>query len=365
MLLGSSDPNGGMDLKDAAKLTQDELVAFDSLVTKTRGLPFYPLSQVLENQRVLQFRYPRGNVPIPQLIRPDSYQIPPPETSSIEAIAEISRYSGEQAIGEGGTAVVYRAIDNRLKRPVALKRFKEDTKSQNESDYIAELESASRVRHPNVVSTFDANVDDKGRFIVMELIDGEDLQEAIEKKPLGPSRFVDLAIQALEGLLATHDGGLLHLDLKPSNLMVSYQASGRSTVKLVDFGRAQVIEDETGKRPVGLGMDGSIYFSAPEQLLSQELDRRTDIYGIGCVFYWALSGQRPFEGDDTLSVMASHLQNTVEPLSKVAASVPEWLSDWVMSLIRYEKADRPETTQTAIDSLIAGARTCDVVRYTS
>jgi len=281
MLLGNSGPEGEMDLSDIAKFNDDELIAYDSLVTKSRGLPYYPLSQALQNQRVLQVKYPRGDVPKPKVIRPESYVLPEPEAKGVDAPP--ARYSGEAAIGEGGTAVVFRAIDNRLKRPVALKRFKDDPDSSNEQDYLAELESASRVRHPNVVSTFDANVDDKGRFIVMELIDGEDMQEAVEKGTLGPGRFVDFAIQSLEGLLATHDGGLLHLDLKPSNIMISHQASGRMTVKLVDYGRAQVIEDETGTRPKGLGMDGSIYFSAPEQLLSQELDRRTDLYSLGCV----------------------------------------------------------------------------------
>jgi len=180
---------------------------------------------------------------------------------------------------------------------------------------------------------------------------------------LGTTRFVDFAIQALEGLMATHDGGLLHLDLKPSNIMMSRQASGRSIVKLVDYGRAKVIEDEAGRRPSGLGMDGSIYFAAPEQLLSQELDSRTDLYSMGCVFYWALSGKRPFEGEDTLTVMGSHLQNTVEPLVEASAGVPEWLSVWVMSLIRYEKDDRPDSVQDALNALIEGARQCDVVRF--
>jgi len=358
MLLGSVDPENGLALSDAASLTEEEIVAFDSLVTKTRGLPYYPLSQALDNQKILQHKYPKGDMPVPKVMRPEGYRLPQAQEAN-----KPSRYSGEQAIGEGGTAVVYRAKDNRLKRPVALKRFKDDAKSDNDSDYLAELESASRVRHPNVVSTFDASVDAKGRFIVMELIDGEDLQVAVEREVLGTTRFVDFAIQALEGLMATHDGGLLHLDLKPANIMMSRQASGRSIVKLVDFGRAQVIEDEAGKRPTGLGMNGSIYFSAPEQLLSQELDRTTDLYGIGCVFYWALSGKRPFEGDDTLSVMASHLQNTVDPLSEANPDVPQWLSDWVMSLLTFDMGDRPVTVQDALVGLIEGARTCEVVRY--
>ncbi len=360
MFLGNSSLEEGTDLEYIAKLSPEEINAFDSLVTKSRGLPYYPLSQTIRNQRVLQFKYPRGDVPKPEVTRPDSYQKSDETPRSVP-----QRYSDEVEIGEGGTAVVFRALDNRLKRPVALKRFKVDENSSNSQDYLAELESVSRVRHPNVVSTFDANVDEKGSFIVMELIDGIDLQEAVEKERFGINRFVDFAIQALEGLLATHDGGLLHLDLKPSNIMISYQASGRSTVKLVDYGRARVIEDEAGRRPVGLGMNGSIYFAAPEQLLSQELDRRTDLYGLGCVFYWTLAQERPFEGDGTLEVMASHIQNTVTPLCEVETSVPDWLSDWVMSLLRCEKEVRPSTAQEAIDSLIAGARQCDVVRYTT
>lgn len=359
MLRQGLDPEQGRDLVELVKLSKMEVRAFDSMVTKSRGMPYYPLSQMLENQKVLRLKYPRGQSAKPEVRRPESYYDKP-----LAPVKKVDRYSGEEAIGEGGTAVVYRATDNRLKRPVALKRFKEENES-NKTDYIAELESASRIRHPNVVSTFDANEDDKGHFIVMELIDGEDLQEMIERGPLPLGQFIDFAIQALEGLLATHDGGLLHLDLKPANLMMSRQASGRNTVKLVDYGRAQVIEDENGKRPTGLGMDGSIYFAAPEQLLSQELDRRTDLYAMGCVFYWALSGKRPFEGDDTLMVMASHLQNTVTHLCEVKPEVPQWLGDWVMNLIRLEKNDRPVTAQDAINRLVDGGRTCEVIRYSS
>lgn len=356
MFAQGNDPEKGHDLLELVKLTESEVRALDAMVTKSRGLPYYPLSQTLENQKVLRLKHPRGDYPKPRVVRPTSYKEPEPEQ---EKEVKKVRYSNEEPIGEGGTAVVYRATDQRLKRPVALKRFKEDA----DTDYIAELESASRIRHPNVVSTFDASEDDKGRFIVMELIDGMDLQDLVERDRVSVNAFLHFAIQALEGLLATHDGGLLHLDLKPANLMMSRQASGRSTVKLVDYGRAKVIEDEYGKRPQGLGMNGSIYFAAPEQLLSQELDRRTDLYGIGCVFYWALSGQRPFEGEDTLQVMASHLQNTVTHLCEVVPEVPQWLGDWVMSLIKMEQNDRPLDVQTALNSLIAGAKACPVLRY--
>jgi len=254
--------------------------------------------------------------------------------------------------------VVYRATDTRLNRPVALKRFKADS----DSDYLAELASASRVRHPNVVSTFDADVDDSGHFIVMELIDGQDAEVLIseKKQTFDINSFTNFAIQALEGLHATHLGGLLHLDLKPSNIMISGQVSGRSIIKLVDYGRAMLIADEHGKPPKGRGMVGSIYYCAPEQLLEQDLDARTDLYAMGCVFYWVLTGERAFSGDGTVQVMAAHLSHLVRPISDVEPSLPQWLADWIMSHLLMENVPK-KSTRSMLRGRCLGVRDLEVL----
>jgi len=271
---------------------------------------------------------------------------PPPITTTI-----LSRYVTEEPIGEGGTAIVHRATDTRIGRPVAIKRFKEDSADKNDPEYLAELEAISRINHPNVVCSYDADQDEDGCYIVMELIDGIDTEDLIQHKPMDLTTFLDFAEQSLKGLHATHSTGLLHLDLKPSNIMVTQTPSGRRLVKLVDYGRAECQQNERGNQPRGRGMDGSVYYAAPEQFLSEPLDRRTDLYSLGCVFYWCLTGTRPFQGENAMVIMASHIQNRVTPISELAPTLPAWLCDWVMSLVNLKGDDRPLSARHALESL--------------
>jgi len=263
-----------------------------------------------------------------------------------------SRYVDETRIGEGGTSVIFKAYDTRLNREVALKRYKEDENPETKEDYLSELESASRIQHHNVISTIDANIDSNGRFMVMEFIDGADLESLVAERPLSLERFPSFAAQALEGLLATHQGGLLHLDLKPSNMMLSVEPGGRDHVKIIDYGRARPAKTEdNGEEPRGSGLSGSIFYASPEFLREEPLDVRADLYSLGCIFYWALSGQRPFDGPSPLMVMAAHLQHQVTDLSEIAPHVPRRLSTWVMSLIKSDKELRPKSAEEALDSL--------------
>lgn len=335
-LTGKKPVMGTVDATIATGLSETEI---DAAATHSGAVPLYPLGQVIKNQLLKESDAAAPN---------SGTSSAPHPFSSTEAPATSSRYRQIELIGEGGTALIYQAYDETLQRPIALKRFKE---SAENADYLGELQSASHVHHPNVVSVYDAGVNADGAFIVMELIEGEDLERSgLERRYFDNlHRFRNQAIQLLEGLDAVHAGGLLHLDLKPSNIMVCDQASGRSLAKIVDFGRAS-LQSKDGKAPVGKGLDGSIYYSAPEQLLSQPLDVRTDLYSLGCVFYFLLSGRRPFQGDHTLQVMTAHLQHSVVDLSEVAETLPRWLCDWVMRLIAQEPGDR---YGSALDALAA------------
>ena len=286
----------------------------------------------------------------------------PKNAPPIPAVPQITnpdvRYADEVKIGEGGTAVVYKAYDNKLKRMIALKRFKdqESKVAEDKDDYLSELESASRVHHHNVVSTYDADKDERGRFLVMEFIKGLDLEQSLENETLSLKRFPDFVIQSIDGLQATHHGGLLHLDLKPSNIMVSKQASGRDHVKLIDYGRAHLFfESDPSKNPKGRGLQGSIYFSSPEFLNEEILDERADLYSLGCVFYWALTGKRPFSGENALMVMSAHLQHQVEDIHELVPELSKELADWIMSLIAFDPNDRPRNTLEALKAFSKAA----------
>ncbi len=262
-----------------------------------------------------------------------------------------ARYVNQKPISEGRTAVVYSAYDSRLRRVIALKRFRNDQEINSDNDYIAERNSAATVRHPNVVSTYDADRDEEGAFITMEFLKGRNAQQEVRKTgPFSVERFVRFASHSIEALMATHRGGLLHLDVKPTNIMISEQAGGAEMIKLVDFGRARPIRDENGNPPVGRGLEGSIYFTSPEQLLGQELDETTDLYCLGCIFYWMLTGTRPFTASNSFELKEAHLQGKVMHLGELLPRLPEGMADWVMSMISCKKADRPQSAEELMES---------------
>ena len=252
-----------------------------------------------------------------------------------------------------------------MRRNVALKRFKSISRTDKDRDYTLEMKSASHISHPYVVSIYDADVDEKGRYIAMELIEGFNMEEAIKLRELNfdINRFINFAEQALEGLEATHKAGLLHLDLKPSNIMLSEQGGGRDIIKLIDYGRAQLIQDEDGYPPKGRGLEGSIFFCSPEQILKEDLDVRTDLYALGTVFYWMLTHRRPFDGGNPISIMSAHLQHIVTDISEIIPNIPKWLAEWVMSLIALEKDDRPQSAAEALDTLLNGRDEQKVTKF--
>ncbi len=244
-----------------------------------------------------------------------------------------ARYICENQIGEGGTAKVYKAYDSYIRRYVALKRFHNN--ETDASDYFSEVESASLIHHPNVITIFDVGVDDYGFFLVMELIDGMDMEKTLANRAMVYDQFREMASQLLEGLVATHKEGILHLDIKPSNIMVVWHDSGKMHFQLIDFGRAKHSDEEffVSEDPKTRGLNGSIHYMSPEQLNNKALDERSDIYALGCVFYYALTGRRPFGGDNSIQVMASHLQGRVEPLEDLRHDLPRWLTSMVMKMI--------------------------------
>ncbi len=286
---------------------------------------------------------PGPKLPIPTITMP----------VTVNAARSAARYINEKPIGEGGTAVVCKAYDLRLNREVALKRFKkQDEQSEGNRDYLAEMESASRIRHHNVLSTFDADIDMQGRYIVMQLIDGMDLEKRIAESVLN-AKFQEFAIQTLEGLHATHEAGLLHLDLKPSNIMISEGTSGHLHATLIDFGRAQRLASEDNEKPPkGAGLDGSLHYCSPEFINGLELDARADLYSLGCVFYFALTGKIPFEGDTPVMIMASHIQGIVTDIREHLPNLEERFAAGIMQMIALDPKDRPASTQEAMQHFV-------------
>lgn len=262
------------------------------------------------------------------------------------------RYELLAPIAEGGLGTVFKAKDLQLGREVAVKRIRADKAGDFGSGVdalIREARQQSVLQHPNIVTVHDAGVDDEGGFIVMELVKGEALEDIIMRGALTVDDFDSLVRQVLDGMIAAHEQGIIHLDLKPGNIMITWLPGGRFQVKILDFGLAK-----TANRPVQQDTDeqgallGSVHFMAPEQFERADVDTRTDIYALGCIFYYALTQKYPFNGDTMPQVMVAHLYHRVKPLAALRPDLPANVVQWVDWLINRQPKDRPASVVEAL-----------------
>jgi hypothetical protein len=266
-----------------------------------------------------------------------------------------NRYEIREQIGKGGLGAVYKALDTQLQREVAIKRVlsadkaTEDEVKEAANKLIAEAQTLSSLNHPNIVTVFDVGQDESGGFVVMELLKGETLDETVERGVLTQEDFTEVVYQTMEALIAAQANNVIHRDIKPTNIMVIWQASGKFQLKILDFGLAKF-----SRSPSVQTMDqeesvmGSIFFMAPEQFERGELDARTDLYQMGCVYYNALTGQYPFNGETAPQVMNAHLQHKVIPLEQVRPDLSPSICQWVMWMINRDIAHRPADARDAL-----------------
>ena len=266
------------------------------------------------------------------------------------------RYQVKGKIGQGGLGEVYLAQDTQLDREVALKRMKvpeDGNKDAISADLIREAKTLSALQHPNIVTVYDVGKDERGPFVVLELLKGETLDAVIDRGGMTLDDFKQVVMQTLEGLIAAQAVGLVHRDLKPGNIMVVWLASGKFQIKILDFGLAKFgLKARPQTEDQGGGIFGSIFFMAPEQFERFPLDARTDMYSLGCIYYQILTTKHPFDGETGVEVMASHLQHHVAPLKQVRPDLPDWLCHWVMWLISREMDDRPADARMALDFFV-------------
>ena len=264
------------------------------------------------------------------------------------------RYEIRGKIGQGGLGAVYRGYDTRMSREVAIKRISvtsNDPELQEEStrQLIKEAGALASLQHPHIVTIYDVGADEDGPYVVMELISGKTLDELIETAPLTWQDFRELALQTQEALIAAQELDLIHSDLKPSNLMLTWLPSGKFQVKIVDFGLATLTNTQSKEELEEMeAVFGSIFFMAPEQFERVPLDARTDMYALGCVYYQALTGVYPFNGETGHEVMTAHLQHAVTPIQEIRPNIPVWACDWIMWHINRLAVDRPASARESL-----------------
>jgi serine/threonine protein kinase len=203
----------------------------------------------------------------------------------------VGHYQVLEPVGDGGMGVVYKAIDTRLGRAIALKFLKPrlDADRSAADRFRLEARAAGALEHANICTIFDVGETDDGRlYLAMPLYDGETLERRIARGPLPVAEATDIAVQMLRGLAKAHARGIIHRDIKPANVFVT--ADG--VVKLLDFGIAKLADvslTAPASRPLG-----TVAYMSPEQAQSSALDHRTDLWSVGAVLYEMLSGRRPY-----------------------------------------------------------------------
>ncbi|MEE9167432.1 MAG: protein kinase [Candidatus Neomarinimicrobiota bacterium] len=231
---------------------------------------------------------------------------------AIQIGEKISHYRIIEKLGEGGMGIVYKAEDTKLKRTVALKFLPSHllTNEEEKTRFLHEARAASALDHPNICTVYEIDeTDDDRMFISMGCYDGETVKEKIKRESMNPDEAVDLAIQVAQGLATAHEGGIVHRDIKPGNIMVTTDG----LAKLVDFGLAK-LAGEARITKVGTTV-GTVAYMSPEQAQGEEVDHLTDIWSFGVVLYEMLTGQLPFKGDYEQAVIYSILNEDPQPVS--------------------------------------------------
>lgn len=246
------------------------------------------------------------------------------------------RYEILEVIGTGGMAVVYKALDHRLNRLVAIKILKDEFSGDDEfrRRFRAEGEAVAMLSHPNIVQVYDVSSSDTANYLVMELINGISLKQYMEVKGvLNWKETLHFAMQIAKGLEHAHSRGIVHRDIKPHNVMVLKDGS----VKVMDFGIARVMSKSNTLTKEALG---SVHYISPEQAKGGYTDSRSDIYSLSVVMYEMMTGRPPFDGESPVAVAIQHINGGAPKPSSLNPNIPVGMEQIILKGMALEPKDR-------------------------
>lgn len=262
------------------------------------------------------------------------------------------RYRVDTVIATGGMSAVYRGLDLRLDRPVALKVM--DRRYSGDREFLTrfqrEARAVARLKDPGLIAVYDQGLDGEHPFLVMELVEGGTLRELLrERGPMPPHAVAAVLSPVLSGLAVAHRAGLVHRDIKPENVLISDEGE----VKVADFGLVRAVaEAKITSTSVILG---TAAYLSPEQVSTGDAGPRSDVYAVGVLAYELLTGVTPFTGDSALAVAYQRMDNDVPPPSAAIAGVPLPFDEFVSNATARDPADRfadAQDMRRELDSIV-------------
>ena len=269
----------------------------------------------------------------------------------------IGNYDVLDRLGSGGMGTVFKARHRLMKRTVAIKVLSWSL-SENKSfvqRFQREVETAARLAHPNIVTAHDADVCAAGHYLVMEYVEGPDLDCLVRKcGTLSPTLAATLILQAARGLDYSHTQGVIHRDVKPANLLID----GSGTLKITDLGlaRSTAVFGEGSFQETSLtthgGILGTVDFMSPEQAFNpSQVDHRADIYSLGCTLFYLLMGRPPYSGETPMETLLLHKQDPIPSLLNLHSNMPYELDDLYKRMLAKRPADRFESMSLVVRAL--------------
>jgi serine/threonine protein kinase len=291
-----------------------------------------------------------GARPVKKVTPGDYSFLSPPQFD--DELGRLAHYRVLKVLGAGGMGIVLEAEDTHLQRRVALKCMRPALITPaNRERFLMEARTTAAIEHDHIVTIYQVGEDNGVPFLAMKLLQGRSLEDKLKEEGgwLPLPEVLRVGCEAAEALDAAHSKGLIHRDIKPANIWLEGE-QGR--VKIVDFGLARAAQRDTQLTQEGLVM-GTPAYMAPEQADDKPLDFRCDLFSLGCVLYRAATGQMPFKGKDSMTIMMALANKTPEPPHSIDPGIPEVLSDLIMEMLAKDPDDRPRSARAVVEDLQA------------